>query len=271
MALTIEVHQQVRVSVDAAEICPDGLRDKTVDQIRRVEIRVGRDAVPLGDLASVTGDGGDGEIRLSGRLESWNDLGLQMKSGRLIVIGNVGARLGVEMTGGRIAVSGSAGPWAGAAMQGGRLEISSDAGDFVGAALPGERRGMTDGEILVHGRVGREAGVRMRRGLIAVAGSAGAGLARGMIAGTIFVGGDVTGLVGVRMKRGTVRLEHPEAIRSIAPTFRSSGRFEPLILRLFESHLRSAGFPIAPSTAELPPERWRGDLSLGGQGEILVS
>ena len=271
MTLTVEVREAIRISVDASEISPDRLSDKSVDQIRRTEIRVGHDTVPLGDLASVTGDAAVGEIHLSGPLESWNSIARGMKSGRLIIDGAVGARLGMEMSGGGIRLSGSAGPWAGAAMHGGRLEIMQDAGDFLGAALPGEIRGMNGGEILVHGHVGREAGVRMRRGLLAVAGSAGAGLARGMIAGTVVVRGEVEGLAGIRMKRGTIQLDHPNAINSIAPSFRRSGRFEPLVMRLYEAHLREAGFPIPSTSSNLPPERWRGDLSLGGQGEILVA
>lgn len=271
MALTVEIREAIRISVDAAEISPDRLTGKSLDQIRRTEIRVGRDVVPLGDVASVSGDAADGEVRLAGPLESWDAIARAMKSGRLIVDGTVGARLGIEMSGGRIKVSGSAGPWAGAAMRGGQLEVVQNAGDFLGAALPGEIRGMHGGEILVHGRVGREAGVRMRRGLIAVAGSAGAGLARGMIAGTVFVFGKVEGLAGIHMRRGTICLDHPSAVSSVAPSFCSSGRFEPLVMRLYEAHLHEAGFPSPATSPDLPPERWRGDLSLGGQGEILVA
>jgi formylmethanofuran dehydrogenase subunit C len=271
MPLTVEIREAIQVAVDAAEISPDRLQRKSLDQIRQMEIRVGRDAVPLGDLANVSGNAADGEVRLAGSVESWNSVAWAMQCGRLIIDGTVGARLGVEMSGGRVRVSGSAGPWAGAAMRGGRLEIMQNAGDFLGAALPGEIRGVNGGEILVHGRVGREAGVRMRRGLIAVAGSAGAGLARGMIAGTMFVLGEVEGLAGIHMRRGTICLDHPDAVNSIAPSFGSSGRFEPLVLRLYRAHLREAGFPAASNSPDRLPERWRGDLALGGQGEILVA
>ena len=73
------------------------------------------------------------------------------------------------------------------------------------------------------------------------------------------------------MRRGTIRLDHPNAANCIAPSFRSSGRFEPLVMRLYEAHLRDAGFPVRSTSPDSPPERWRGDLSLGGQGEILVA
>jgi len=271
MPLTIEIRDAAEVTVEAAEISPDHLQGKSLDQIHHTKILIGRDPVSLGDIASVSGDASDGEVRLAGPLRDWNGLGWAMKAGRLIVEGTVGARLGVSMSGGSMRVSGSTGPWAGAAMRGGRLEVMGDAGDFLGAALPGEIRGINGGEILVHGCVGRETGVRMRRGLIAVAGSAGAGLARGMIAGTIFVAGTVEGLAGLSMKRGTICLNHPDAASFIAPSFRNSGRFEPLVLRLYEACLRDAGFPLASAAPDPPRERWRGDLSRGGQGEILVA
>ena len=45
-----------------------------------------------------------------------------------------------------------------------QLEVRGDAGARAGAAAPEARRGMTGGEIVVHGSAGASAGARMRRG-----------------------------------------------------------------------------------------------------------
>jgi formylmethanofuran dehydrogenase subunit C len=111
----------------------------------------------------------------------------------------------------------------------------------------------------------------MRRGVIAISGSAGAGLGRGMIAGTIVALGNVGGRVGAGMKRGTLVLPalDRDSMDHLLPTFALAGSFSLPFLSLYGRQLGEWGFALAQAVFTARLERYNGDLAVGGQGEIL--
>ncbi|RUL84315.1 formylmethanofuran dehydrogenase subunit C [Tautonia sociabilis] len=255
--------------VESDALRPDVIAGRSAEEVAGLPARVGKETVPLGDLFRIEGEGGDGHLILEGDLAHVRRIGAGMASGRLTIRGDVGPHLGAEMLGGTIELTGAASSWAGAEMRGGLIRIRGAAGDALGAAYPGSRRGMRDGEILVEGPVGRDAGLAMRRGLIAVSGPASDGLGRGMIAGSILAFGRVGRLVGAGMKRGTIALFDPGPSFEPSPTFAASGSFAMPVLTILLRHLLDRGFPVPAGLEGASVSRYNGDLLDRGQGEIL--
>lgn len=239
-----------------------------------ITFTVGRVQVPLQALAIIEKSTEQaGSIRFIGDFSRWDGLGFGMKSGQLIIEGDTGARTAAELAGGSVQIHGNCGAWAGAAMSGGRMVVNGDTGDWLGANWPGELRGMTGGEIFVHGRSGHHVGVRMRRGTIAVAGPVGEGVGRGMIAGSILLAGSTQGIVGQGMKRGTIVLGS-EAVRrsSISATgFPEAGDFRPHTLDIQLRYAAASGWkPAERMLRAYDVTRFLGDRLVHGLGEILV-
>jgi formylmethanofuran dehydrogenase subunit C len=110
----------------------------------------------------------------------------------------------------------------------------------------------------------------MRRGLIAIRGSAGHAIGCNLIAGTVLVFGSVGIRPGAGMKRGTIGLLGVGPPPAMLPTFRSAGRFRPVFLQIYLRHLRQLGFPIPEDCFTINFERHSGDFLEYGKGEILV-
>jgi formylmethanofuran dehydrogenase subunit C len=268
MPLTIAWTASGPGAVAADALRPDRLAGRDAPAVARLEIPVGNRAVPLGDLARVSGTLDDGHLVIEGDdLRALNDLGAGMTAGRLTVRGPVGARLGVNQSGGAIACEGDAGPWAGAGMSGGTLHIRGKSGDHLGGCLPGARKGMRGGVIVAAGPAGHDVGTAMRRGLIVLLADAGERLGRRLIAGSLFAFGTLAGPPGEGMKRGTIALFGPAP--PLAPGFPLACRDRPPFLALYLRQLRAWGIPV-PRDAP-PVVRHRGDRLEGGQGEILLA
>ena len=214
---------------------------------RPVEL-AGRDAVPLGELCSVSGES-DGSIRFEGDFHA-------------------ARRLGAALTGGTVVIDGHAGDEVGLGMAGGSVMVHGDAGARAGAALPEARRGMTGGELVVHGSVGEGAGARMRRGLLAVGGTVGSHAGAGMIAGTIVALGAFGDAPGLWSKRGSL-----VALDSVTTpaTYRYACTYRPGYLRLTLTRLRDRyGLGIEDRHLTGRYRRYSGDLAELGKGEILA-
>lgn len=123
--------------------------------------------------------------------------------------------------------------------------------------------------ILVDGDVGAQAGLAMRRGLIAVFGKSGDDLGRGLIAGSIFAFGPVGRLAGLGMKRGSLVLLDPTLEFEPSPTFANSGRHRFPFLSIYLRELASFGLPVPVGLERATFSRYNGDLLERGQGEIL--
>lgn len=143
-------------------------------------------------------------IVIDGDANRTKRIGEEMKSGEIIVNGDVNMYVGAAMRGGRIVVNGNADSWAGQNMQGGELIIKGDAGDYLGSAYRGDWRGMKGGTIIVHGNVGNEIAEYMRGGKIIVKGNANIMPGIHMNNGLLIIEGDVVARVGAEMLGGTI-------------------------------------------------------------------
>ena len=155
-------------------------------------------------------------------------------------------------------------------MQGGTISVAGNAEDFAGAAYVGSARGMNGGTILIDGDVGREAGARMRRGVLAVGGSACDLFGVNMLAGTLVAIGACGRHPGAGMRRGTIWLL--DAARpDLLPTFLFSCQGQPVALNLVQSELRKLGFFSESFRTATQFDLYRGDMLELGKGEIYVS
>ena len=190
-----------------------------------------------------------------------------MTRGRITIAGNAGMHLGAYMKGGTIEVTGNASDWVGAEMTGGLIRIRGNAGGQVGAAYRGSPPGMNGGTILIEGSAGIEVGMRMRRGIIAVGGPVRDFAGLQMKGGTIVLMGGAEIRTGAWMIRGTIVSLTP--IR-LLPTFSYACAYNPVFLRLYARHLRTLGFAIPHEAGDGTYQRYTGDTSVPGKGEILV-
>ena len=269
MSLTLRYMPSSALPADIRTVTPDRLRDRSLTEIERMEIVQGNRSVRLAELFQLSGDPSDGVLEFEGNLSGVHHIGAGMADGRIVVHGNAGRHLGAGMSGGTILIEGDAGDWTGAEMEGGLIHIRGAAGDHAGAAYAGGRRGMTDGTLLIDGAAGDGVGRSMRRGLVTIGGACGEQAGFGLIAGTILVFGACGSYPGAEMRRGTIGLFGPEPPR-LLPTFRRTGRFRPLFLRLLEQALQLVGDSPHNKLPEVELTLYHGDLLSLGKGEVWV-
>ena len=175
--------------------------------------------------------------------------------------------LGAYMKGGAIEVTGNASDWVGAEMSGGLIRIRGNAGGQVGAAYRGslsrDERGDDPHRGLGRhrGRHADAAGRHRRRGPVRDF----AGLQ--MKGGTIVLLGGAEIRTGAWMIRGTIVSLKPI---SLLPTFAYACTYQPAFLRLYARHLETLGLSIPYGPGDGAYQRYTGDTSVPGKGEILV-
>ena len=174
--------------------------------------------------------------------------------------------LGAYMKGGAIDVSGNVSDWVGAEMSGGLIRIRGNAGGQAGAAYRGSLSGMTDGTILIEGSAALEVGMRMKRGIIAIGGTVKDLTGLDMKGGTILVGG-AERRTGAWMRRGTIISLQPIPL---LPTFSLASNYNPTFVGLYARHLARLGFTLPYDDGDGTYQRYIGDASVPGRGEILV-
>jgi formylmethanofuran dehydrogenase subunit C len=156
----LKLKKEHKFPLEADVISPDHFAGKTAAAIKKFEVYHGNELKILGDFFDVSGKGGEineTKIVIDGNVSNVKRIGEKMSGGEIIVNSDVGMHVGNQMTGGKILVNGNADDWAGAMLNGGELEITGDAGHYVGAAYRGFWKGMQNGIIKVHGKVGDEA------------------------------------------------------------------------------------------------------------------
>jgi formylmethanofuran dehydrogenase subunit C len=265
--ITLTLRSALDTIVEAESIVPDRFAALSNAEIAHLPVWRGREQLALGDLFDVSGERA-ARVHMVGELSMVDVLGAAMSGGELTVEGNVGRYVGSRMSGGVLRVSGNAGDGAGLEMAGGLLDISGDAGNRVGAARLGASKGMLGGEIIVRGKLGAEAGTRMRRGTIVCFG-AGDRTGEAMIAGNAIVLGDAGSDTGRYNKRGTVVVF---GSAGIPPTYAYACTYHPPHLALTLRYLRSRhGLQIADDRVRGLYRRHSGDLAelARGSGEIL--
>jgi formylmethanofuran dehydrogenase subunit C len=264
--IVLTLKEQPNVPLEAEALCPDVTADLAHDAVRALPVFLGKKQCRLDDFFDVEGAASD-EIEIRGDAARVKWIGRAMTRGRISIQGNAGMHLGAYMKGGRIDVSGNASDWVGAEMANGLIHVRGNAGGQVGAAYRGSTRGMRDGTILIDGTAGLEVGMRMRRGMIAIKGPVRDFAGLQMKGGTIilFQGAEIR--TGAWMIRGTIisLKELP-----LLPTFSYACTYNPDFVRVYARHLQSLGFSIPYETRDGAYQRFSGDTSVPGKGEILI-
>lgn len=269
MTLVLQYNAETSVPVEVEGITPDAVRDKSLDDIRRLPIFHGKGQLPLGEMFTLSGDASDERMVWEGNLAGVHWIGAKMSGGRIEVSDSAGRHLGSEMQGGEIHVQGNAGDWVGAEMHSGLIHIRGSAGHLVGAAYRGSARGVTGGTILVEGSAGHEVGHTMRRGMIAIVGEAGDFTGFNLIAGSLFVFGQAGIRPGAGMHRGTIALLGGEPPK-LLPSFRRAGEFRLNMLTLAFQFLRERGLGVDERFLTGRYSLFHGDLVALGRGEVIL-
>jgi formylmethanofuran dehydrogenase subunit C len=236
------------------------------DRVCALPVVLGKRQHRLDDFFEVEGPGSE-DLEIRGDVGRVKWIGRGMTRGNITIDGNAGMHLGAHMKGGTIEVSGNASDWVGAEMSGGLIRIHGNAGGQIGAAYRGSLAGMKDGTILVGGSAGIEVGMRMRRGLIAIAGPVRDFAGLQMKGGTLVLCGGAEIRTGAWMVRGTIISLTP---LRLMPTFAYACTYNPPFLRLYARHLQKLGVAIPYEGKEGIYQRYTGDSSVPGKGEILV-
>ncbi len=248
MSYEFRFESQSHHEVDLSSVPWGALWRMTSEDLMGVLVRAGKEVRRLGDVSQITclDDGRDittisvGETRVHG-------VASKLKSGEVVVNGDVGRCCGVEMTGGRLIVHGNA-------------------GDDLGAAMPGKSSGMRGGEILVFGNASRRVGAHLRRGIIAVRGDVGEDCAMEGLAGTVIVVGKVGAGAGVGMKRVSLIVGSDVCVDRLR--YQAASTSMPTWLRVYFRSLMGKGFAIPPDWLEGLFQRWTGDRTGLGKGEV---
>jgi formylmethanofuran dehydrogenase subunit C len=262
----LTLKERPHVPLEAEVLTPDVIAPLGHDEVRALPVVLGKRQCRLDDFFEVEGPGSE-EVEIRGDVARVKWIGRGMTRGRIAIAGNAGMHLGAYMKGGTIEVAGNASDWVGAEMRGGVIRIGGDAGGQIGAAYRGSLSGMNGGTILIEGSAGIEIGMRMRRGIIAVKGPVRDFAGLQMKGGTIVLGSGAEIRTGAWMVRGTIVSLTP---LRLLPTFSYACAYDPVFLRLYAKHFQSFGFRIPVDVREGSYQRYSGDTSVPGKGEILV-
>ncbi len=264
--ITLTLKEQPHVPLEAECISPDVVASLGSDELRALPVFLGKRRHRLDDFFTIDGVGGE-EIEIHGDASRVKWIGKGMTRGRIRVDGHTGMHLGSYMTGGSIEVTGHSGDWVGGEMSGGLIHVHGNAGGQLGAAYRGSVTGLSGGTILVEGTAGIELGMRMKRGLIAVKGAVRDFAGLQMKGGTIVLMNGAELRTGAWMLRGTIIVLKPVRL---LPTFAASGAYNPTFLNLYSKHLHQFGFELPFDVRSGSYQRFTGDASIPGKGEILV-
>ncbi len=266
--LTLTLQQNPAQNVDMSPLTPERLDGKSLDRIRRIKLTCGNRKVSVESLFEVAGEAGE-QLEIKKASQRLEFIGAGMTRGSIQIRGTAGDYLGFGMSGGQIKVNGHCADWLACGMKNGHIEITGNTGDYMASARPGDPQGMKGGTIHVRGNAGSRIGDRMRRGIIAIEGDVGDYCGARMLAGTIVVLGKAGEFTGFAMKRGTLVLTQNPT--SIPASFNSCGSFKLGFLPLlFRDLIKFSKKFKAYENFNPEIERYAGDLSWDGKGELLI-
>ncbi len=254
------------VPLETEVFSPDVIAPLGQDEVCALPVFLGKRQCRLDDFFTVEGAGSD-DLELHGDAGRVKWIGRGMTHGKITILGDAGMHLGAYLKGGTIEVTGSASDWVGAEMTGGLIRIAGNAGGQIGSAYRGSLAGMKGGTILVGGSAGMEIGMRMRRGVIAVRGPVRDFAGLQMKGGTIVLMSGAEIRTGAWMVRGTIVSLKP---LRLLPTFTHACEYNPSFLRLYAKSLQGMGFSIPYDDQTGAYQRFTGDTSVPGKGEILI-
>ena len=241
-----------------------------IEKVQKLTVSIGNEQVAIGEIFEFSGNAISNENILENACLHMDYIGSKLKPDKkLIVKGECGHYVGARLEGGIVKIQGNTHNFLGCGMTNGLVEVSGNSGNYAGSAMTGEKKGMSGGTILVHGNCGDFTGDLMRRGTIMVVGDIGNHCASRMIAGTITNLGAIGKQVGVGMRRGTLLFPHKPG--DMAAGFHDCGRHSLGYLTLLLHELRrheSKFRMLHPMRRRV--QRYMGDVSVGGQGELLV-
>jgi formylmethanofuran dehydrogenase subunit C len=264
------------IPIEADVLSPDVFAGKTLQEIRNLPIYYGNEKVKMKEYIHAQGKTANRPeeqlIVIDGDARHIKQIGSQMTAGRIVVQGWAGMHLGTQMSGGDITVEGDTLDWAGAEMKGGVLRILGNSGNLLGGAYRGSSEGMTGGCIVVTGDVGSEVASFMRRGMIIVMGNSGDFTGVHMNGGEIFIFGKPGKRLGAQARGNGGFIACFGGVDEILPTYQFDTTFTPIFMRLYLKQLyERLGVTMVSQLIDTPMKRYRGDLAVGGNAEILVS
>ena len=254
------------VPLEAEVISPDVFSTLTHDAVCGLTVFLGKRQLRLDEFFDVEGPGSE-NIEIHGDAARVKWIGKTMTRGSIKVNGNAGMHLGAYMKGGSIEVTGNASDWVGGEMKGGFIRVAGDAGGLLGAAYRGSVTGMSGGTILIGGIAGTELGMRMKRGTIVIGGAVRDFAGLQMKGGTIVLMSGAELRTGAWMARGTIISLKPI---KLMPTFGQACTYVPTFLQMYARHLNTLGFSLPCDLKNGFYQRFTGDSSVPGKGEILV-
>jgi len=243
--------------VTAECINPEIFQGKDTAEIANLTIFEGNKQKKLRDLFKIEEDNVEATITINGDVSEVRKIGVGMKTGEIIINGNVGMHLGEKMAGGKIIVNGDACQWAGASMKKGLLEIHGNAGDYLASPYRGSTEGMKGGKIVVGGDVGADSGAYLHGGLIKIKGNnVGQFLGFHMSNGTIHVEKNATTRVGTNMTGGKIIVSGK--VEEVMPSF-TVDSVKPKV-KVDDTESAAGPFYV-----------FLGDLAEKGTGKLFVS
>jgi len=259
--INLQPVKKFRFPVEAECISPDVFQSKTIAEIEKLEIWEGNKQRNLGELFKInevkTNPEHEGiTITMRGDVGKVRRIASQMKSGEVVINGDVGMHLGEKMKGGRVVVHGNVDGWTGSMMNGGIIEIHGNTGDYLAAPYRGSNEGMRSGKIIIYGNAGNEAGACMKKGTIKIYGSAGQFTGFRMRSGKIYVQKDCEGRTGACMTDGKIIVGG--CIESVLPSF-TIDNVKPKV-KIDEDEVAEGPFYV-----------FLGDLADNGRGKLYVS
>lgn len=244
--------------VNAECINPDIFQGKDTAEIANLTLFEGNKQKKLSDLFKVEEDNlVTPTITINGDTSEVRKIGAGMKTGEILINGNVGMHLGEKMAGGKITVNGDAGQWAGASMKNGLIEIHGNSGDYLGSPYRGSTEGMKGGKIVVDGDIGADSGAYLHGGVIKVKGSnVGQFLGYHMSDGAIHIEKNARSRVGANMTGGKIIVSG--AVEEVMPTFTIDA-------------VKAKVKVDATESASGPFYVFLGDLAEKGTGKLFIS
>jgi formylmethanofuran dehydrogenase subunit C len=254
------------VPLETEVLSPDVIAPLSHADVCALPVFLGKRQYRMDDFFAIEGAGSE-DLELHGDAGRVKWIGRGMTRGRITIIGEAGMHLGAYLKGGTIEVTGNVSDWAGAEMSGGMIRIGGNAGGQIGAAYRGSLGGMKGGTILIEGSAGIEIGMRMKKGIIAVKGPVRDFAGLQMKGGTIVLMSGAEIRTGAWMIRGTIISLKP---LRLLPTFSYACAYNPTFLSLYTKKLSTFGFTLPQGNQAGSYQRFTGDSSVPGKGEILV-
>jgi formylmethanofuran dehydrogenase subunit C len=267
-ALTFTLKQTPKQRIDCSPLTPDKLNGLSVAEIAALELVSGNRTLRVDAVFDLSGDDTN-TIIFENSCDKLDHIAHAMSSGTIQVNRNAGAYLGQFMAGGSVTVNGNTDAFTACEMKAGLIKINGNAGEFVGGARVGYKNGMTGGTVIITGNTGARTGDHMRRGVILIEGNAGDYCGARMVSGTIAVLGEVGDHLGYAMKRGTILLSKPPT-QGISANFNDCGSHTLAFLPLLFASFKSLDSKFAQIDSYSRVQRYAGDISGIGMGEILV-